>query len=105
MSTHDRILSALAGLTPVHVDLVNESHQHAGYFEGKESHFKLTVVSGEFAGKLLVARHRMVYTLVHDLLTAQGGTLHALAIHAYTPDEWATQGVAPDSPNCAGKNH
>lgn len=105
MRTSQAILASLATLSPTHTDLQNESDRHAGHFEGKESHFKLTIVSDEFVGKTLVARHRMVYGLVHDLLTANGGTLHALAIHAYTPDEWVKQGVAPDSPNCAGKNH
>ena len=75
---------------------------HAGYFEGKESHFKLTIVSEAFTGKRLVARHQLIYELVTELLTAQGGSVHALAIHAYTPQEW--QGQSPDSPLCAGQN-
>ncbi|WP_201527350.1 MULTISPECIES: BolA family protein [Psychrobacter] len=93
---------ALQALQPQHIDLVNESMSHAGYFEGKESHFKLTIVSTDFTGKRLVARHQLIYELVTDLLTSQGGDVHALAIHAYTPDEW--QGQSPDSPNCAGQN-
>lgn len=105
MSVSQTILSLVSALNPTYVDLQNESHHHAHHFEGKESHFKLTIVSEDFMGKMLVARHRMVYGLVNDLLTAHGGTLHALAIHAYTPDEWAKQKVAPDSPNCAGQNH
>ena len=93
---------SLQSLQPYHLSLVNESMSHAGYFEGKESHFKLTVVSDHFMGKRLVARHQLVYDLVADLLTSKGGNVHALAIHAYTPDEW--QGQSPDSPNCAGQN-
>ena len=95
---HDSLLP----LQPTHLSLINESMSHAGYFEGKESHFKLTIVSDDFIGKRLVARHQRVYDLVADLLTSQGGQVHALAIHAYTPDEW--QGQSPDSPNCAGQN-
>lgn len=94
--------NALQNLHPTHIELVNESMAHTGYFEGKESHFKLTIVSTEFVNKRLVARHQLVYGLVAPLLTANGGTVHALAIHAYTPDEW--QGQSPDSPNCAGQN-
>lgn len=86
------------------LDLVNESSQHAGYFDGKESHFKLTLVSADFAGKRLAARHQAVYAAVADELTSGGGLVHALAIHAYTPDEWQSQQIAPASPNCAGAN-
>ena len=92
----------LQALQPQYLELINESMNHAGYFEGKESHFKLTVVSEAFEGKRLVARHRLVYGLVNALLTSQGGHVHALAIHAYTPTEW--QGQSPNSPLCAGQN-
>ena len=100
--TATALQKALQVLQPQHIGLVNESMSHAGYFDGKESHFKLTIVSNDFTGKRLVARHQLVYDLVADLLTSKGGNVHALAIHAYTPDEW--QGQSPDSPNCAGQN-
>lgn len=98
----DALTQKLQALQPHSLDLVNESMSHAGYFEGKESHFKLTIVSDAFDNKRPVARHQMVYAIVSDLLTSQGGTVHALAIHAYTPMEW--QGKSPDSPQCAGQN-
>lgn len=104
MKTANAVLTALAVLNPSHLSLDNESHRHAGYFEGKESHFKLVIVSDAFIGKRLIARHQLVYQLVNSLLTSQGGSIHALAIHAYTPDEWAMEQSAPDSPNCAGQN-
>ncbi|MBO1531503.1 BolA family transcriptional regulator [Psychrobacter sp. F1192] len=100
--TATALYTALETLQPQHIELINESMDHAGYFEGKESHFKLTVVSEAFTGKRLVARHQLIYDLVASLLTAQGGSVHALAIHAYTPEEW--QGQSPDSPLCAGQN-
>ncbi|WP_367109763.1 BolA family protein [uncultured Psychrobacter sp.] len=103
--TADAIKKKLQDLNPQYLDLINESMSHAGYFEGKESHFKLTIVSDDFIGKRLVARHQLVYTLVAELLTSQGGNVHALAIHAYTPEEWQSQGVSPESPNCAGQNN
>ena len=105
MKTAQALHLALSALNPVHLTLDNESYMHAGYFEGKESHFKLVIVSDVFVGQRLAARHQKVYAQVHSLLTAQGGTVHALAIHAYTPDEWVRQQVAPNSPNCAGQNH
>lgn len=107
-TTQSQLNTQLHVLNPRYIDLQNESINHAGYFEGKESHFKLTIVSEDFAGKRLVARHQMVYAAVNSLLTQGGGTVHALAIHAYTPDEWqmllASAGQSPLSPNCAGQN-
>ena len=100
--TSDALHTELQALEPQHIELINESMSHAGYFEGKESHFKLTIVSDAFEGKRLVGRHQLIYGLVNSLLTSQGGQVHALAIHAYTPTEW--QGQSPDSPLCAGQN-
>jgi len=100
--TADALNAELQALQPQHLELINESMNHAGYFDGKESHFKLTIVSDVFESKRLVARHQLVYERVNALLTSQGGQVHALAIHAYTPTEW--QGQSPDSPSCAGQN-
>lgn len=105
----EQLIQRLQTLHPSFLELQNESMNHAGYFEGKESHFKLTIVSDDFANKRLVARHQLVYGAVNPLLSQGVGTVHALAIHAYTPDEWLTQlseqGNSPKSPNCAGQNH
>lgn len=102
----NQLISQLQPLSPTYIDLQNESMNHAGYFAGKESHFKLTIVSEDFTSQGLVARHQKVYGLVANLLTQGGGMVHALAIHAYTPDEWQIQGkISPDSPNCAGQSH
>lgn len=105
MQTHNEVLKRVETLNPTHVELINESMNHAGYFEGKESHFKLTVVSPEFEGKRRVARHQLIYSLMDNLMTSQGGSVHALAIHAYSPDEWQQQNqTVPASPLCAGQN-
>lgn len=95
----------LQELQPDYLELINESMNHAGYFEGKESHFKLTITSEAFESKRLVTRHQLVYDVVADLLTSKGGSIHALAIHAYTPDEWQQQTQSPESPQCAGQNN
>lgn len=95
--------AVLQALSPSTLSLQNESHMHAGYFEGKESHFKLLIVSEAFEGQRLAARHQAVYALAQPFLTSGGGTVHALAIHAYTPDEWAKLEQAPDSPLCASR--
>ena len=85
---------------PEYLTLENESSGHGGFYPGKESHFKLVLVTAKFSGMPRVRRHQSVYAAVHDELTAQGGTVHALALHLYTPEEW--QGEAPQSPHCRG---
>ena len=88
---------ALQALNPAHLELINESHMHSA---GTESHFKVIVVSEEFAGKRLLQRHRQINEVLKDELANH---IHALAIHTYTPDEFSEQGgEAPDSPNCMG---
>ncbi len=49
-------------------------------------HFEATVVSEAFRGKLPLARHRLVYATLGDLM---GGAIHALALKTVTPDEQA----------------
>ncbi len=102
--TAEAISEKLQSLAPVYLELVNESMYHAGYFEGKESHFKLTIASEAFIGKRLIARHQQIYALLTDLMTAQGGSIHALALHTYTPEEWQALQASPASPKCAGSN-
>lgn len=84
-------------LSPSHLEIVDESHQHAG--NRVESHFRIVVVSEQFDGMPLLARHRAVQDPVRSEFQ-QG--LHALALHTYTPAEWAKRGAAPDSPQCRG---
>lgn len=110
MLIYNKVIEDLQALDPIHVELINESMNHSGYFEGKESHFKLIIVSPSFDGKRLVARHQQIYNLVNNLMIPQGGSIHALAIHAYTPQEWddlntdASDSKVPASPLCAGQN-
>jgi acid stress-induced BolA-like protein IbaG/YrbA len=49
-------------------------------------HFEARVVSAAFAGKLPLARHRMVYATLGDLM---GGAIHALSLRTLTPEEAA----------------
>jgi BolA protein len=74
-------------LRPTRLDIVDESHLHAGHnpeARAGETHFRVLVVSPEFAGKSRLARHRMVNELLADQLATK---VHALAIHAYAPGE------------------
>jgi BolA family transcriptional regulator, general stress-responsive regulator len=77
----------LATLDPVELDLVDESEQHrghAGYAPGGNTHWRLSIVSPRFAGQSVVARHRMVYQALGNLMQ---NPIHALAISARTPEE------------------
>ncbi len=72
---------------PQSLEVVDESHQHeghGGHRPGGETHFRVYIVSEAFRGKSRLERHRMINTaLSHEL---QSG-IHALAIHAATPEE------------------
>lgn len=83
-------------LNPTHLQVINESHNHSG--DATQSHFKLVVVSDYFTDLKLLDRHRFI----NRLLATELNHIHALAMHTYTPDEWATKNAAPDSPQCAG---
>lgn len=97
VSLEQQLIERLQQLNPTYLAVVNESAGHGGYFPGKESHFKVSIVSEIFTGLRLVQRHQKVYAAAGDLLSA--GKIHALAIHAYVPNEWT--GQAPASPECA----
>ena len=97
MSLEQQLIERLQQLSPSHLEVVNESSGHGGYFPGKESHFKVIVVSEIFEGLRLVQRHQKIYAVAGELLSP--GKIHALAIHAFLPEEW--QGQDTSSPNCA----
>ena len=86
MSVDDVIRERLATLEPESIELDDESALHAGHegARGGGGHYRLTLVSPKFAGLPLQARHRMVYQALAPLMTKD---IHALAIHAYAPDE------------------
>jgi BolA protein len=80
-----RIRSELAAS---HVDVVDESHLHAGHAGAASGggHFHATVVSDRFAGLSRVARQRLVYGA---LSAEMKGEIHALSLRTFTPEEWA----------------
>ena len=80
------IRSRLAALDPVTLELRDESGQHAGHAGARPSggsHWQVTIVSDAFRGKTAVARHRMVYEALGDLMKQD---IHALKIEALTPE-------------------
>lgn len=69
-----------SALFPVHLEVINESHLHAGHAgAGEGSHFRVVIHSARFAGVPRVGRHRLVYDALSDLI-ARG--IHALVIVA-----------------------
>lgn len=82
-----------------HLEVVNESGNH-NVPPGSETHFKVVLVAADFAGQRLLARHRLVNEALAEELA---GSVHALAIHTYTQQEWRDRfGAAPLSPPCLG---
>ena len=86
MSTDQQILDRLQILAPESLNLEDESSLHAGHAGAASGggHYRLTIVSPRFAGLNSVARHRLVYETLGDLMQ---GPVHALAITALTPEE------------------
>ena len=87
MNVATEIRERLAVLEPESIELVDESEKHrghAGYREGGATHWRLAIVSPRFAGQPVVARHRMVYQALGNLMQ---NPIHALAITARTPEE------------------
>ena len=81
------IRERLATLNPSTLDLRDESGQHAGHAGARPSggsHWQLHIVSEAFRGKSAVARHRMVYEALGDLMHRD---IHALRIEASAPEQ------------------
>lgn len=86
MNMETEIRTRLEALSPSSLNLEDESAQHAGHAGASAGgHYRLTIVSSRFQGLNAVARHRLVYENLGDLM--QHG-IHALAISAYTPEEF-----------------
>lgn len=86
MSTADLLRERMAALEPSRLDIIDESHRHAGHAGARDGggHFRMTIVSPHFAGKRTMERHRLVYDAAGDLMKRQ---IHALSITAKAPDE------------------
>jgi BolA protein len=87
MSTTDHIRERLAVLDPLQLDIHDDSAAHAGHAGARQGggHYDLVIVSARFEGCSAVARHRLIYTALGDMMRAD---IHALAIKAYTPAEF-----------------
>ena len=83
MKVADQITQILTeSLKPVEIQVVDQSHLHAGHAGARpdgESHFLVSIVSPAFAGKSRIECHRMINELLADLLENR---IHALTIKA-----------------------
>ncbi len=77
-------------LSPLHIEVKDESHLHAGHAgarEGGESHFRVLIVAEAFEGMNRVARQRRINQILAGELKEQ---IHALAMKTLTPSEYKT---------------
>jgi len=86
LTTIDEIRERLAVLDPVSIEIDDDSALHAGHAGARSGggHYRLTIVADCFKGKNTVARHRLVYDALGDLMRTR---VHALAVRALTADE------------------
>ena len=86
VSVESLLRQRLADLVPSRLELIDESAQHAGHAGAKNGggHYRLLLVSAAFVGKSSVARHRMIYSALGELMH---GKIHALSIESLAPNE------------------
>ena len=85
----ETIIERLGELDAEKLEIVDESEKHRGHAgSGGGGHYCMTVVSDRFSGQSLMARHRLVYGMLSDLMKKD---IHALAIRAYTPSEYQSK--------------
>ena len=86
MNTVENIRLRLAALAPESIEIMDQSGRHIGHegAKGGGGHYQLLLVSPQFRGLALPARHRMVYDALGSMMKSE---IHALSIKAYAPDE------------------
>jgi BolA protein len=91
----------LQNLEPLHLEVVDESWQHGGGPDA-QSHFKIVLVSAQFEGQKLLARHRLVQSILAEIVSR----VRAISLHTLTPTEWQKAeetDVSFRSPGCHNK--
>jgi BolA protein len=85
-----RIESLLrTAFAPMHLEVIDDSAKHAGHAgaRGGAGHYRVRILSEKFRGLPVLARHRLVYEALRELLPDQ---IHALGIEADAPGERAS---------------
>lgn len=78
-----------AAFSPTHLEITDQSHAHEGHAGAQQGgHFTVHIVCAQFMGQTLLQRHRMVYAALGDLMNQ---AVHALSIHAQTPEEFSQE--------------
>ena len=79
-------------LDATHVEVVDESHLHAGHAGARDGggHFRAVIVSPRFEGLNRVRAQQVVFSAVDDWM---GKEIHALSMKTFTPDRWAAESV------------
>lgn len=86
MSRVENMQVCLAVLDPVSIEIIDESALHAGHAGARDGggHYVLHIVSAQFSGKNTMARHRMIYSALGEMMKRE---IHALKIQAKAPGE------------------
>lgn len=81
-----QMTALLDALQPTKIEIIDDSHKHAGHAGARAGggHYRLNIVSALFAGKPTVARHRMIYSALGEMMKHD---IHALHITAFAPEE------------------
>lgn len=75
-----------AALSPSRLAVIDESHKHIGHAGARDGrgHFRAEIVSERFIGLAPLARHRLVYAALGEMMETD---IHALALQTHTPEE------------------
>ena len=86
MKVIDTIRERLVALQPQSLEITDDSALHAGHAGAKDGggHFRMIIVSAQFAGLSTLKRHRLVYAALGSLMQRE---IHAMSITALTPEE------------------
>ena len=87
LQLEEKLREALAA---THVEVIDESHLHAGHAGAKDGggHFRAVIVSDRFEGMNRVKAQQLVYSTVGDWM---GREIHALSMKTFTPEAWSEE--------------
>ena len=86
MSVIEKMQERLASLSPLEIEIVDDSAKHAGHAGARSGggHYRLRIVAAGFAGLSTMQRHRLVYDALGPLMKQE---IHALSIDARPPED------------------